>query len=70
MKRMPQAGEEVMALFMSLVKREGVTVVFTSHNVQHALSYGDRILGLQGGKLAIDAAARDVTAQDMARLYV
>ncbi|MDP3338745.1 phosphonate ABC transporter ATP-binding protein [Frigidibacter sp.] len=66
----PQAGEEVMALFISLVKREGVTVLFTSHNVQHALSYGDRILGLQGGRIAIDARARDVSAQDMARLYV
>lgn len=66
----PQAGEEVMALFMSLVKREGVTVLFTSHNVQHALSYGDRILGLQGGRIAIDAATRNVTAQDMAALYV
>lgn len=66
----PQAGEEVMALFMSLVKREGVTVLFTSHNVQHALSYGDRILGLQGGRIAIDARAKDVSAQDMARLYV
>jgi phosphonate transport system ATP-binding protein len=65
----PQAGEEVMALFMSLVKREGVTVLFTSHNVQHALSYGDRILGLQGGRMAIDAASSDVTAADMARLY-
>lgn len=65
----PQAGEEVMALFMSLVKREGVTVIFTSHNVQHALSYGDRILGLQGGRIAIDAASSGVTTKEMAQLY-
>jgi phosphonate transport system ATP-binding protein len=65
----PQAGEEVMALFMSLVKREGVTVLFTSHNVQHALSYGDRILGLQGGRIAIDAASAGVTLGEMAQLY-
>lgn len=65
----PQAGEEVMALFMSLVKREGVTVLFTSHNVQHALSYGDRILGLQGGRMAIDAASKDVSTAEMAKLY-
>ena len=65
----PQAGEEVMALFMSLVKREGVTVLFTSHNVQHALSYGDRILGLQGGRMAIDALSSSVSAGEMARLY-
>ncbi len=65
----PQAGEEVMALFMSLVKREGVTVLFTSHNVQHALSYGDRILGLQGGRIAIDAPSANVTSTEMAQLY-
>lgn len=65
----PQAGEEVMALFMALVKREGVTVLFTSHNVQHALSYGDRILGLQAGRIAIDAKASEVTLTEMAQLY-
>ena len=65
----PQAGEEVMALFMSLVKREGVTVLFTSHNVQHALSYGDRILGLQGGRIAIDAPSGSVSTTEMAQLY-
>lgn len=65
----PQAGEEVMALFMTLVKQDGVTVLFTSHNVQHALSYGDRILGLQGGRIAIDAPSAGVTQKDMAQLY-
>jgi phosphonate transport system ATP-binding protein len=65
----PQAGEEVMTLFMSLVKREGVTVLFTSHNVQHALSFGDRILGLQGGRIVIDAPSAEVTQSEMARLY-
>ncbi|MDP2118564.1 MAG: ATP-binding cassette domain-containing protein [Hoeflea sp.] len=65
----PQAGEEVMALFMGLVKREGVTVLFTSHNVQHALSYGDRILGLQGGRIALDAPSTTVSATEMAQLY-
>jgi phosphonate transport system ATP-binding protein len=65
----PQAGEEVMALFISLVKREGVTVLFTSHNVQHALHFGDRVLGLKGGRMAMDAAAADVSAAEMVRLY-
>lgn len=65
----PAAGEEVMALFFSLVRREGVTVVFTSHNVQHALSYGDRILGLAQGRLHLDAPARGLQAQDLRGLY-
>jgi phosphonate transport system ATP-binding protein len=37
--------------------------------VQHALSYGDRILGLQGGRIAIDAPSADVTPTEMAQLY-
>ena len=35
----PSAGEDVMALFFRLVKDEGVTVVFTSHNIEHALRF-------------------------------
>ena len=41
----PAAGEDVMDLFFRLVRDKGVTVVFTSHNVDHALRYGDRVLG-------------------------
>jgi len=61
----PASGEEVMALFFSLVRREGVTVIFTSHNLAHALSFGERVLGLAGGRLVLDAPAGDL---DIARL--
>lgn len=65
----PAAGEEVMALFFRLVRSEGVTVIFTSHNVDHALGYGDRVLGLAHGGIAIDAPAGDLSEQDLRHLY-
>jgi phosphonate transport system ATP-binding protein len=65
----PQAGEEVMALFMGLVRQQGVTVLFTSHNMAHAREHGDRIVGLRGGRVAIDAPAASVSAGELARLY-
>jgi phosphonate transport system ATP-binding protein len=65
----PAAGEDVMALFFRLVRSEGVTVIFTSHNVAHALSYGDRVLGLAGGRLAVNAPAADLTERDIGALY-
>ncbi|ARE38793.1 Phosphonate ABC transporter ATP-binding protein [Rhodovulum sp. P5] len=65
----PAAGEEVMALFFRLVRSEGVTVVFTSHNISHALGYGDRVLGLAGGRLAIDADAAALSERDLGALY-
>jgi phosphonate transport system ATP-binding protein len=65
----PAAGEDVMALFFDLVRDEGVTVVFTSHNIKHALHYGDRVLGLADGALKLDAAAASLSAADLRGLY-
>jgi phosphonate transport system ATP-binding protein len=65
----PSAGEEVMELFFRLARSEGVTVLFTSHNIDHALRYGDRVLGLAGGRLALDADARSLSRDDIGALY-
>ena len=65
----PSAGEDVMELFFRLVKDEGVTVVFTSHNIEHALRFGDRILGLSNGKLQLDATAASLSHSDLRGLY-
>jgi phosphonate transport system ATP-binding protein len=51
----PAAGEEVMALFARLNAREGLTFVFTTHNIDHALAYGARAVALKNGRVALDA---------------
>ena len=65
----PSAGDDVMDLFFRLVRDEGVTVVFTSHNIDHALRYGDRVLGLADGRLRLDAAAASLAQSDLRGLY-
>lgn len=65
----PSAGEDVMELFFHLVRDEGISVVFTSHNVEHALKYGDRVLGLAKGRLQLDATAASLKAADLRGLY-
>ena len=65
----PAGGEEVMAKFFQLVCEEGVTVVFVSHNIAHALTYGDRVLGLAGGRLELDASASGLKVADLRKLY-
>lgn len=65
----PSAGEDVMELFFNLVRDEGVTVVFTSHNIAHALKYGDRVLGLAQGRMQLDAQAASLTARKLRGLY-
>ena len=65
----PRAGEEVMELFAGLLRREGLTLLFTAHNLDHALRYGDRVIGLHGGGLALDAPSESLAAADLRGLY-
>ena len=58
----PVAGEEVMTLFSDLVRDEGITLLFTSHNVDHAIAFSDRILALKAGRLVLDAPSGDLQA--------
>lgn len=65
----PQAGDEVMALFLKLMRDEGITVVFSSHNLEHAVAYADRIVGLNNGRVAVDAPARRYGVGDLRQVY-
>ena len=66
----PQAGDEVMRLFLSLMREERKTVVFTSHNLNHALDYADRVVGLSEGKIVLDMLAAGLRESDLRGLYV
>jgi phosphonate transport system ATP-binding protein len=65
----PIAGEEVMTLFAELVREEGITLLFTSHHVDHALAFSDRVLALNAGKLVLDAPSSDLEAHDLRGHY-
>lgn len=53
----PAAGEEVMALFSALVREDGLTLLFTTHNMAHAAGHADRVIGLRDGRIALEAEA-------------
>lgn len=57
----PKAGEEVMGLLARLARDKGIGLVFVSHHMEHAVRFADRIVGLAGGRVALDqpAAASD-----------
>ncbi len=65
----PIAGEEVMALLSELMRSQGLTLVFTTHNLRHAVDYADRIVGLRGGKVELDCPARGQRAEDLETIY-
>ncbi len=65
----PAAGEGIMELFARLNHDRGLTLVFVSHQLDHALRYADRVLGLREGGLALDAASAGRTPGCLRGLY-
>jgi phosphonate transport system ATP-binding protein len=65
----PKAGEEVMNLFVELTKKEGITLLFSSHNLKHALQYSDHLLGLQKGGLTINSSTNNLCLSDLKGIY-
>jgi phosphonate transport system ATP-binding protein len=65
----PAAGQEVMRVFRSLVDRDGFTLLFTSHNLEHAKSFADRAVGLRGGCVAVECAAETLDRSAIDALY-
>lgn len=61
----PAAGEEMMGLFSRLIGERGMSLVFSSHDLDHARRYADRVVALRDGCVAFDAPASHV---DFARL--
>ena len=48
--------------------REGYTVLLSTHDPQHALSYADRVLALSGGTLIADGTAHEVLSPALIRI--
>ncbi len=60
----------VLSCVQSLAHRDGYTVVLSTHNPQHALTYADAILALHGGRVLAHGAPEPVlTAPTLKTLY-
>lgn len=50
----PHTAENLMQLTQAMIKRYGITCIMSTHQLEHALQYGDRLLALQNGKIIQD----------------
>jgi phosphonate transport system ATP-binding protein len=65
----PAAGDEVMATFARIGRDTGTTLIFTTHNLEHALRHAGRVVGLRSGRLELDAPARGLALGGLRGLY-
>lgn len=52
------------------MREEAKTVLFTSHNLQHAIAYADRVIALGGGRIVLDMPTTALTERELRHLYV
>lgn len=65
----PAAGRDVMELFASLCRQHGITLVYTSHDMEHAAAFSDRVVALQDGKIRFDRPSADVDVAMLGKLF-
>ena len=65
----PAAGRDVMDLFSNLVRDHAITLLYTSHDMEHALGYSDRIVALRSGRVAFDRPTARLSPQDLADVF-
>jgi phosphonate transport system ATP-binding protein len=65
----PATAHHVLTLLRDICKEDGITAVMSLHQVDLALTFGDRIVGLSGGHITFDLTPSMITEQDLEELY-
>lgn len=65
----PKAGEEVMGLLYRLAKDKGLSLVVISHRIEHTTAFSDRIVGLVGGRIALETRSADAKAAELRAFF-
>lgn len=65
----PVAGADVMALFRELAEHRDITLLFTTHDMDHAMEYATRIIALKGGTIFFDCPRAAVHRDDLHEVF-
>lgn len=65
----PASAERVMGTLSNINKEDGVTVVVSLHQIDHAFKHCRRIVALKDGVVAYDGPTAEITPDQIAALY-
>lgn len=55
----PKTAETIMALTDSIVRQKKLTALMVTHNLSYAVNYGDRLILMHNGRIALDKRGED-----------
>ncbi|WP_369045730.1 phosphonate ABC transporter ATP-binding protein [Sinomonas sp. P10A9] len=65
----PESSKQVMDLIREIGRERGLTVLCSLHQVELAMSWGDRLVGLQGGRVVLDTPTAGLERESVMRVY-
>jgi phosphonate transport system ATP-binding protein len=65
----PKVGIEVMNLLKDLTLKQGISLFFTTHDLNHAEHYANRVLGLKNGAIKINIKSKELKELDIDQFY-
>lgn len=65
----PESSSQVMGLIREIAAERGLTVVCSLHQVEIALGWGDRIVGLRAGEVVLDTRTDNLTREQVMEIY-
>ena len=65
----PKSADTVMEILSQINRRDGVTVVVSLHQIDHAFRHCSRIIALKDGRIAYDGAASAISREEIQALY-
>ncbi|WP_028267781.1 phosphonate ABC transporter ATP-binding protein [Arthrobacter sp. MA-N2] len=65
----PESSEQVMRLIREIAADHGLTVVCSLHQVDLALGWGDRIVGLRHGQVVLDTPTAGLSKEQAMEIY-
>lgn len=65
----PESSAQVMRLLADIAREDGLTVLCSLHQVELALTFGERLVGLRSGRVVLDMPAAVASRQDAMAVY-
>ncbi|MDR7302605.1 phosphonate ABC transporter ATP-binding protein [Haloactinomyces albus] len=65
----PESSEQVMRLISEISRQDRLTVVCSLHQLELAMSWGERIVGLRAGRVVLDAPVEGLSRESAMAIY-
>ncbi|MFZ2172894.1 MAG: phosphonate ABC transporter ATP-binding protein, partial [Rhodococcus sp. (in: high G+C Gram-positive bacteria)] len=65
----PESSAQVMALISRIASEDNLTVLCSLHQVELALSWGNRLIGLRSGRVVLDKVVSAIGRDEAMSIY-